>query len=171
MQANILGYALSAMVLAHPAWANSIVESVIPKAAVVGQGRLSMFFTDVYDAKLYAPNGVWTGAAPFALTLDYFLKIDGQAIADRSVSEIKKQGFSDTARLETWRKQMVSIFPNVSKGTKLTAVFETNGNTVFYRGATKLGVISDPEFSRRFADIWLGKATSVPDLRRALIGS
>ncbi|MDX2073447.1 MAG: chalcone isomerase family protein [Alphaproteobacteria bacterium] len=150
--------------------ASEIAMQQIPNAKKVGEGRLSVVFWDVYDATLYAPNGQWHPEKPYALSIRYFREIEGGDIADRSIAEIKKQGFSDQEMLEDWHKQMLDILPNVKNGTELTALFTDKETTDFYHSGKRIGTINDPLFGKHFFGIWLNENTSEPTLRRALLG-
>lgn len=152
------------------AFSAETIMRLIPDAKMVGQGRLSVAFWDVYDASLYAPQGKLTETGPHALSIRYMREIEGKDIADRSVQEIRDQGFSDEIRLAAWNAQMKAIFPDVRDGTMLSAVFIPGQKTVFYEGEKQIGVIKDAEFTRLFSDIWLGEKTSEPTLRRKLLG-
>lgn len=153
-----------------PAYALDHIRTYVPNAEKVGQGRLTYMLWDVYDAALYAPSGDWQSDEPFALQLSYLRNIQGQKIADRSVEEIRAQGFSDEVRLADWHTQMRSIFPNVDEGIALTGVYTNAGETIFYEGDREIGRIKDPQFGRQFFNIWLSPQTSAPDLRRKLLG-
>jgi hypothetical protein len=147
------------------------VQKVIPDAQPVGSGQLSYLVWDVYDATLYAPDGVWTDIPPYALKLDYLMDLEGDDIAERSITEMRGQGFNDETKLIAWESEMKSIFPNVSKGTSLTGIYDENGITTFYQNGNLIGRIEDSEFGKRFFDIWLHPKTSEPSLRAQLIGS
>lgn len=146
------------------------VQATVPDASVVGRGTLTYAFWDIYDATLYAPQGKWDRSKPFALSIRYNWPLDGKSIADRSVQEIRKQGFQDEVKLATWNAQMKSIFPDVGQGTVLTAVHAPGVKTVFYHDNKIIGSIKGDEFGRYFFDIWLSEKTSAPDLRRNLLG-
>jgi len=153
-----------------PAYAIDYINVYVPNAEKVGQGRLSYMLWDVYDATLYAPDGDWQSDKPFALQLSYLRDIPGKKIADRSVEEIRAQGFADEVRLAGWHTQMRSIFPNVREGLSLTGVYTNTAETVFYEDNKEIGRVKDPEFGRQFFNIWLSPQTSAPDLRRKLLG-
>jgi hypothetical protein len=158
---------------AQAAWSSpapAFMASYVPDARAVGEARLSILIWDVYDATLYAPAGRWQASCPFSLSLAYLRDLSGSEIADRSVEEIRKQGFSDEIRLAAWHKQMRDIFPDVHKGSSLTGVCMADGTTLFIRNGKEIGKIRDKEFSKRFFDIWLGERTSEPALRRQLLG-
>ncbi len=151
--------------------ASDAVYATIPDGSVVGRGTLSYAFWDVYDVTLVAPRGQWRQDKPFALSITYHRAFSGKDIAERSVQEIRKQGFSDEARLAHWKNAMQTLFPDVTPGMTLTAVYQPNQKTIFYQGNRLIGTIKDELFGPLFFDIWLSEKTSEPDLRRALLGS
>lgn len=141
----------------------------ISNAQIVGKGVLSYGFWDIYQATLYAPDGEWNPKKPFVLSIRYYRNIKGAAIADRSVREMRGQGFKDEILLAAWHTQMKSIFPDVQNGTILSALYIPGQGTIFYHGNKNIGTIKDEDFSDRFFSIWLDKKTSEPRLRRALL--
>ena len=161
---------VSALFFSAPAFSADAIIKLIPDAQIVGEGRLSVAFWDVYDARLYAPQGKLAESKPHALSIRYMREIEGQDIADRSVQEMRGQGFVDEIRLKAWNSQMKTIFPDVKDGTVLSAVFIPGQQTVFYEGNEQIGTIKDAEFTRWFSNIWLGEKTSEPSLRRKLLG-
>lgn len=148
----------------------SAVKTYIPNAALVGSGRMNYLMFQVYDATLYAPNGQYKKGQPVALSLHYLRSLEGRQIADRSAEEIRRQGFKDEITLATWHEQMRRIFVDVSNGTILTGIRTAKGQTVLLKDGKKIGTFPDPEFARYFFDIWLGRHTSEPELRKALLG-
>lgn len=146
------------------------VQTSVPGAAVVGRGVLSYAFWDIYEATLFAPEGVWDANKPYALSIEYFRALNGKAIADRSVQEMRQQGFTNEVTLAAWNAQMKAIFPDVDNGTVLTAVYVPGQHTTFYKGADTIGVIKGDDFGKSFFGIWLAEKTSEPRLRRALLG-
>jgi hypothetical protein len=154
-----------------PVYAMSHILNHIPNAKIVGEGRLTYLFMDVYDAALYAPEGSLDRAKPFALQLSYLREVSGQTIADRSLEEISDQGLFDETQLATWHTQMKNIFPDVDEGMALTGVHLESGETIFYLNLAEIGRITDPEFSKAFFGIWLNEKTNVPNLRRKLLGA
>ncbi len=158
------------LVGASAASALPFVQQQIPDAQKVGQGILSFAFWDVYQATLYAPKGQWDPQKPFALSLEYYREIAGKDIAERSLDEIKKQGFDEPALLTQWQQDMQAIFPDVQKGSVLSAVYNPQKGTTFYNGETPIGTIAGDAFAERFFGIWLAETTSEPALRQALLG-
>lgn len=143
----------------------------VPAAELVGKGRMTYLGFKVFDAELYAPNGAYNASGQFALKLTYLRNFKGKDIVDSTVKEIKRQGGVSKAQLSSWEKQITAIFPNVSPGQSLTGVRTSKGNTVFYSGSRKIGTISDPAFTKKFFNIWLGNNTRNPGLRTKLVGA
>lgn len=160
----------TAVLMATPARALDIVQNYIPEAAIVGEGRLSLVFWDIYDAKLFAPQGKWDARKPFALSIHYLRDIDKNDIAARTIHEMRAQGFTDEIMLATWYTQLKGIFPNVHNGTVLTALFLPEQGISFFKESQALGNVRGQQFSKLFFDIWLGEKTSEPALRRKLLG-
>ncbi|MES2728976.1 MAG: chalcone isomerase family protein [Pseudomonadota bacterium] len=171
MRLNVIACVALLNLATSIAWANEvIITKAMMNAAVVGEGRLSVAFWDVYDARLYAPDGKWEPSKTFALSIHYLRAIDGKDIADRSVQEMRAQGFSDEVKLAAWNAQMKKIFPNVKNGSVISAVFIPGQKTTFYNDKQPIGVIKGAEFTQRFFDIWLSEKTSEPYLRKQLLG-
>lgn len=159
---------LSGPVVAEPALKTA--SRYFDDAQRVGGGVLRHLFWEVYQVELIAPAANWRVDKPFVLSLRYLRSIDGVDIADRTISEIRDQGFSDERALVGWQMRLRDIFPDVSDGTRLTGVRDSEGRTVFYEDGRRIGEIRDAAFTRRFFDIWLSEKTSEPSLRRALLG-
>ncbi|MEM7043419.1 MAG: chalcone isomerase family protein [Pseudomonadota bacterium] len=172
MRKSALLLVFASLALTSPASADLRTARLqIPDAELVGEGRLKFLFWSVFDATLYAPDGVWSDDKPFALSLSYLRDLEGKSIVEASIDEMRKQGMTDDATLQRWGEQMAGIFLDVDDRTTLTGVVDENGDALFYRNGEPAGAIRDPEFSRRFFDIWLGEKTSNPELRAQLIGS
>lgn len=148
----------------------SVLNTHIPDCEKVGEARYTRLLWDVYDASLFAKDGVYQQQQPFALSLHYLRNIEGKAIADKSAELIREAGFSDEITLAAWHNQMRSIFPNVSEGTVLTGIYGEGGKTVFYDGGKKIGQISDPKFGEHFFGIWLSEDNKEADFRKKLLG-
>lgn len=161
---------LLAVIGVKPVFAMEHILKHIPQAQEVGEARMSVMLWDIYDAELFAPNGIWNEQNPFALQLTYLRDLKGAKIADRSVQEMRFQGFNDEIKLATWHTQMRRIFPDVGNGDSLTGIHAKDGQTIFYNGNAEIGRIKDPEFGKYFFSIWLSPKTSAPDIRQSLLG-
>lgn len=138
--------------------------------AVAEPATYSYLFWDVYSAQLFAPNAVYEQAKPLALKLVYQLELKGEAIAERSITEMKKQGLADGDKASHWYQRLANIIPDVKKGDEILGQVDESGKTTFFLNGSFIGEVDDNEFSRRFFDIWLGVDTSEPKLRLALLG-
>jgi len=147
------------------------LPQALKNSKLVGQGLFSFMFWDLYTAKLYAPDGVLDKNKPFVLQLEYLRDLSGRRIADKSIEEIRGQGFSDEIRLADWHNQIQAIFPDVRNGETITGVAVPDVETIFYHGTTEIGRVKDGAFTKHFFDIWLSEQTSAPELRMSLLGA
>jgi len=167
-----IGLILIVLVLCAKAY--SLPQSVraeLNGTQLLGSGRYSFLFSDVYDISLYGNTQVFNPAQPFALKIDYLMPLKGEAIVDRTISLIKRQAFNDEVKLTQWRAALAEIFSDVDKGISLTGFKDKNGHTHFYRNEQWVGVVADAQFSDYFFAIWLAEHTSEPKLRRQLLGA
>ncbi|WP_100656647.1 chalcone isomerase family protein [Alteromonas flava] len=145
-----------------------VSEPELADHKLVGEAKLEYFFWDIYRARLYAPNGQYAPDENFALAITYLRDFKGEDIAERSLDEIRQQGFDDKQRLMEWDEKMKAIFPDVQEGQSITGV-ASNGVSQFYLDSNPIGAVDDAEFTRRFFAIWLGEKTSEPGMRRKLL--
>jgi hypothetical protein len=166
----IITFLLSIFFMVDSVKASPVWKIYVNDSKQVGKGRLTYLFWDIYNATLYAPDGQWVKEKPFALELTYLRNLKGKKIADRTIEEIRKQGFHDEIKLATWHTQLRKIIPNVAKNMSLVGVYTPSGSTRFYFNGDMIGEMNDPQFSDVFFDIWLGEKTSEPYLRQKLLG-
>lgn len=144
-----------------------------PQARLVGRGRLRFLGLRIYEARLWAPGRVgaddWAGQA-FALELDYARALDGAAMAERSLVEMRRQGQIDPARAERWLALMKATFPDVREGDRLTGLHQPDAAARLYFNGELRSQWPDAALARQFFGIWLAPQTSSPSLREALLG-
>lgn len=170
MWLKLISFLSLLLIYSQVALAEEVVIKTIPSAEIVGAGRLSVLFWDVYDATLYASGGQWAKDKPFALSIHYFHEIEGKDITDRSIEEMRGQDFNDEDTLRKWHTELNAIFPDVQNGTVLTAVFIPGKQTEFFENGRKIGIVKGDDFLNRFSGIWLSEKTSEPSLRKKLLG-
>lgn len=149
------------------------VARALPKARLVGRGTLRFFGLTVYEARLWAAPGFQAArydSQAFALELEYARKLDGQAIAERSVAEMRRVGTFDDAQARAWLALMTQAFPTVARGERLIGVHDGSGGVRFFHNGNPTAATTDREFARLFFGIWLAPQTSAPALRQALTG-
>jgi hypothetical protein len=147
------------------------VQQQLSTTQLLGSGRLTFMFKDVYDISLYGATQVFNPAEPFALKIAYLVPLKGEAIVERTVAEMNKQPFADKQKINQWQQALRQFLPDVKKGVALTGFKDQNGHTQFYQNDTWIGQVADPQFTERFFAIWLAEYTSEPKLRQQLLGS
>jgi len=148
------------------------IRSALPDATLSGQARLRVWGFEVYDAALWVAPGF---QAPqytdhgFALTLQYLRELDSDAIARRSIDEMRRVGHFDEAQAARWLAQLRTLIPNVRKGDRITGIHLPGGEVSFLLNGRPTGALRDTLFARLFFGIWLSPQTSEPRLRDLLL--
>ncbi len=148
------------------------VAANLPDAVFSGSARLRFWGFEVYDAQLWVEPGFRAsrlGAHALALSLTYLRSLRGPAIAERSITEMRRQGPLDDAQASRWQQAMARMFPDVRDGDRLTGLWHPGQGARFWFNGTARGQIDDDVFAARFFGIWLGDATSEPAMRQALL--
>jgi hypothetical protein len=143
---------------------------VVPTAPV----RLRVWGFEVYDARLWTPRGFRHTQAmqqAFALELQYLRKLEGSAIASRSIDEMRRVGSFTDAQAQAWLTAMREIFPNVSAGERITGINLPGEGAEFWVNGQRVGLVKDVNFARLFFGIWLDERTSEPKMRAQLLQS
>ena len=141
---------------------------VMPTAPV----RLRVWGFEVYDARLWTPRGFRHSLAaqfPFALELQYLRKLEGSAIASRSIDEMRRVGSFSDAQAQTWLAAMRDMFPNVASGERITGINLPGEGAEFWVNGQRVGLVKDETFARLFFGIWLDERTSEPKMRAQLL--
>jgi hypothetical protein len=141
---------------------------VVPTAPV----RLRVWGFEVYDARLWTPVGFRHGQYtqfPFALELQYLRKLEGAAIASRSIDEMRRVGSFSDAQAQSWAGTMREFFPDVRQGERITGINLPGVGAEFWVNGQRAGVVKDPAFARLFFGIWLDERTSEPKMRAQLL--
>ena len=150
------------------------VAEAVPGAVFSGTARLRFFGFDVYDSALWvAPGFKAANYAQSALILEltYLRSLGGQAIAKRSISEMRRSGPISAEQEQRWLAAMQQSFPDVKSGDRITGVHNPVSGARFWFNGMARAPINDAEFSRLFFGIWLSTATSEPALRTALLAN
>jgi hypothetical protein len=146
---------------------NTFSNQLLKQAKVQGKGRMTYFGFHIYDATFYRshnPNQPF-----FALQIHYQKSFSGIAIAKSTEDEMKKVGVPD-AQASIWGKELSQIFPNITSGENLLAIYDPSLGTRFFYNDRDIGRVSGPDFAKAFFAIWLDPKTSEPKLRRELLG-
>ncbi len=70
----------------------------------VGSGTYRKFGFSVYRATLWAPDGKWDPAKPYALELHYTRSVSKDTLVDTVADDIRDQNVADEATLVNWEK-------------------------------------------------------------------
>jgi hypothetical protein len=159
----------SRVALAIPEKTPEFIGEYIHAPDLVGHGEYYRYFWKIYDAALYANQGVHETGKDFALLLEYKRDLSGNAIVEKSLELMADQGMNDPEKLEQWEIFLTQVIPDVSNGDQITGI-RADGIAYFYFNGELQGQTRDPEFSEYFFSIWLGENTTAPDLRRDLLG-
>jgi len=151
------------------AQASSLERVGLPNLVLLGESRLSVLFWDIYDARLYVQDRTYHPDQPFALSLTYLRDFSGPDIAQRSIKEIRQQGFGDESVLDSWKAQLSAIFPDVVVGDEIIGVSNPSEGAQFFLNGSLIGTITDQNLRVRFFDIWLSEKTSEPEMRLSLL--
>lgn len=138
-----------------------------------GQARLRFIGLHIYDIRLWteAPlrGGAWS-QQPLVLEIEYARGLDGEKIAERSLTEMKRGSPVDDTTAARWLAEMKRLFPDVKAGDRITGVYEPAKAAVFLHNGRALGEVRDARFAQAFFGIWLAAHSSEPQMREQLMG-
>lgn len=144
------------------------LSGVVPTAPV----RLRVWGFEVYDARLWTPVGFrhsQYAQYSFALELQYLRRLEGAAIASRSIDEMRRVGSFTDAQAQSWLAAMRELFPNVSAGERITGVNLPGVGAEFWVNGQRVGAVNDLAFASLFFGIWLDERSSEPKMRAQLL--
>ena len=149
-----------------PSSLDKLIEQQLPRAQMIGQGRMTYWGFKLYDAKLYSSP---EGNGGFALHLQYLRTFEASALYQQTMEELKKLGIPDHKRQE-WSPQLANAFKTVKEGDTITAVRKPQSVTRLFLNGQVMSEIRGEELSQAFFGIWLHPRTSAPQLRHSLLG-
>lgn len=139
-----------------------------------GQGVLRFLGFDIYRARLWVGPGFSAeqyAEHPLALELTYHREFTAQAIAKRSIEEMRRVGRFSAEQGTRWQDALQAALPDVKSGDRLVGLYQPGAGVVFKIGGRVVGEVPDPEFARLFFGIWLSPKTSEPALREQLMAA
>lgn len=139
-----------------------------------GQGTLRFWGMDIYRAHLWISPGFAASdyaALPLALELTYARAFSAEAIAKRSIAEMRRIGPFSAAQAARWQQALQRALPDVQPGDRLVGLYQPGSGVTFALRGRTVGAVDDPDFARLFFGIWLSPQTSEPQLRADLLGS
>lgn len=146
----------------------------MPGAQLGGTARLSFMGFGVYQASLWVGPDFRQGnyaAHEFCLELNYLRGFSNEAIAERSIEEMRRIGSFTPEQAAQWQALLQASFPNVKKGDRIMGMNQPGKGLLMYTNGVRTGEIADPELARLFFGIWLAPATSEPKMRLGLMAN
>jgi hypothetical protein len=140
-----------------------------PQLKARGKALLTWFGFRVYYGTLWTTNGGATLTEPFALELQYLRNFEGEALATRSIDEMKGQGVGTEAQHAAWLVEMRKAFPNVKENDRIIGMHIPGKAAKFFHNGQLVHEVLDPVFAKAFFDIWLSPKTSQPAMRKSLL--
>lgn len=148
------------------------ISASLPQGRLIGQGRLTVWGFQVYDARLWAAAGFGTGgyaSQPLALELAYLRAFEAADVAKRSLQEMRRSAAISEAQATQWTADLLRVIPDIRQGDRITGVHSPGVGATFWVNGRASGEVRDAEFARLFFGIWLSPNTSEPRLRQALL--
>ena len=154
------------------------ILAVLPTAQLIGSGTYRFFGLRIYDIRLWAAPGFQApryDTESLALALVYARSLDGAAIAERSITEMRRIAAPDVelaaGQAKTWQTFMQGAFPNVVAQDRIVGLGNGAGGVQFFHNGRATAKVTDQEFAKLFFGIWLSPQTSDQALRQSLIAS
>ncbi|RUP24696.1 MAG: hypothetical protein EKK45_23530 [Curvibacter sp.] len=163
----------------HLAWwvalsagAAGAAPSPLPGTVPAGEATMRFLGWSVYQARLWVSPGFRAeqyASLPLALELLYLRDFSAEAIAKRSLSEMRRIEAISDEQGARWQAQLQALLPDVKNGDRLLGLHQPDTGARFLYNDRPLGALEDARFSRLFFGIWLSASTSEPALRQALL--
>ncbi len=163
---------LAAVLAALPVHAAAPWREALPAAQPIGSGNMTWLGFRIYQATLWAGQRPLDPNQPFALQLDYKVKISRDKLASTSIEEIQRMSAAPiaTATLARWKDELARAFIDVADGDELVGLYLPGRGMRLYDRERQLAEITDPELAQAFFNIWLGQPSRDESLRRRLLG-
>ena len=151
-----------------------LLASPMAGALQAGSGELRFLGLSIYQARLWVSprfDAGDFGAHPLALELTYQRAFSAEAIAKRSLEEMRRIGSFTEVQATRWQQALQAALPDVQPGDRLVGLYQPGTGATFQLRGRTVGTVPDPAFARLFFGIWLSPLTSEPQLRAALLGA
>ena len=142
----------------------------VPDAKLVGEARFEIFFFKIYDAQLFAPDGVYDPRGVYALRLNYLVDAKEDRIIKQTVKEMKRMKAASHAKIESWVPVMEKAFIDMDEGSFADFIHLADGTLTLAANGKEISRIEDKRLVRALMNIWLGKKVRDEEFRDKLIG-
>ena len=155
-----------------------LLTQLLGTPQLLGQAGFRYFGFSIYHAQLWVgqrPSDAALAWAqqPVVLSLQYQRDFKGEAIAQRSIDEMRRHPAMREATQDAWLQMLKAVLPDVREGDRLIGVYQPGQGLQMWHEAAQLrqiGTAPDPLMARVFMGIWLDPSTSAPELRQRLLG-
>ena len=152
------------------AGATDMWQKNIQSFALIGEGTLKVFVWDIYDLKLFSEMNSFSRQNKFILEFDYKRELKKNKVIEASLKEMRRQKGVAEKQINAWETHLEQGINTAREGTKAAIEWAPDGQITFrYEGKAPV-IINDKLFAKSFINIWLGRDTSEPELRSALLG-
>ena len=142
----------------------------IQSLELIGEGTFKVFVWELYHLKLFSEINSFSWQNKFLLEFDYKRKMQKDRVIEASIKEIRRQKGVAEKEINAWQKYLEQGINTVQEGTKAAVEWTPAGQITFHYQGKPPVIIRDEPFAKSFISIWLGKETSEPELRYALLG-
>ena len=132
--------------LAQVAEASAAAAAPLSGARLVGQGVLRFLGFEIYRARLWVQPGFDAdnyAAHPLALELTYHRDFSADAIAKRSIEEMRRVGSFTPQQATRWHQALAAALPDVKAGDRLLGLYQPGAGAMFKMGGRVVGEL-DP---------------------------
>ncbi len=161
-----------ALAASLPAHAAEVWRDALPEAREIGSGTMRWLGFRIYQATLWAPRRPLDTNQPFALQLQYQVRVTREKLAATSIEEMQRMSptLVPAPTLARWKAELLRAFVDVADGDELVGVYLPQRGMRLYDRDRMLAEIDDAELARAFFNIWLGQPSRDDSLRRSLLG-
>ena len=146
-------------------WWNSDIDSPY----LIGEGVLKVFIWEVYVLRLFSGNPTFDPSKPIVLEFEYLRDTTKKSVITASIKELRKMNTSKD-KLLIWEEYLQNAISDMNKGEKAALYWQPGKQITFYVEGGSKELIKDKEFADAYINIWIGKNTTKPDLRKIITG-
>ena len=152
------------------AGASGIWQKNFQPVVLIGEGTLKVFVWELYDLKLFSDTNYFSWQNRFILEFDYKREMKKDRVIEASIKEMRRQKGAAEKEINAWKEYLKQGINTAQGGTKAAVEWTPAGQITFHYEGEPSVTINDMTFAKSFISIWLGKETSEPELRSALLG-
>ena len=146
-------------------------DSKMPESYLIGEGKLKVYFWDVYTLKLFSSSKTIKKTNDLVLEFQYLRDVSKKSVIDASIKELKKSTNFGEYKLALWKQYLDKSIRDMLSGEKAALHLSMDKRITFFIQDESAITFQDKEFGNAYMNIWLGENTSKPELRKKLLGT